>query len=122
MNERLVFVYNANSGLIAGALDSIHKTLSPGTYACNLCAITYNALTMRPQWRSWLKSIAMPADFYHLPDFRRAFPQFADEPLPLVGIFANGQLSILVNRDALSQLKSVDDLIQALQSKLLLKS
>ena len=117
MTERLVFVYNANAGLIAGVLDSIHKTLSPSTYGCNLCALTYGALTMRSEWRNWLKSISLPTDFYHLPDFHSAFPEFSDEPLPLVGTVSKGRLSVLMSSDALSQIKSVAELIEALQSQ-----
>lgn len=118
MTKRLVFVYNANAGLLAGALDSIHKTLSPGTYACNLCALTYGSLNMRPLWRRWLQSIPVEADFYHRPDFRLAFPEFANEPLPLVGIVSNGDLSVLLSNDALSQVQTLDGLIAELQSKL----
>ena len=118
MSNRLVFVYNANAGLLAGALDSIHKTLSPATYACDLCALTHGAFTMRPRWRSWLKSLSIQADFYHRPDFRVAYPAFADEPLPLVGIVLQDRLSVLLSRDELSELKSLDELVSALQSKL----
>lgn len=118
MSNRLVFVYNAKAGLLAGALDSIHKTLSPSTYACDLCALTHGALTMRPQWRSWLKSLSIHADFYHRPDFRVAYPAFAAAPLPLVGVVTRGQLSVLLCRDELSELTSLDDLVSALQSKL----
>lgn len=117
MSNRLVFVYNAKAGLLAGALDSIHKTLSPATYACDLCALTHGAFTMRPQWRSWLKSLSIQADFYHRPDFRAAYPAFADEPLPLVGIVSQDRLSVLLCRDELSELKSLDELVSALQSK-----
>ena len=41
---RLVFVYNANAGLVAGMLDSVHKVVSPATYPCSLCAVTYFAV------------------------------------------------------------------------------
>ncbi len=118
MTERLVFVYNANAGLLAGALDSIHKTVSPDTYACNLCAVTHGLLTMRPAWRKWLKSLAMPVDFYHRPDFRAAFPALVSTPLPLIGKSADEQFSILLDADALSKLGSVDALVATLQSKL----
>ena len=118
MSNRLVFVYNANAGLLAGALDSIHKTLSPNTYACDLCALTHGAFNMRPQWRSWLKSLSIQADFYHRPDFRIAYPAFVDEPLPLVGIASQDRFSVLLCRDELSELKSLDELVSALQSKL----
>lgn len=118
MNGRLVFVYNANAGLLAGVLDSVHKTVSPETYTCNLCALTHGMLTMRPDWRRWLKSLPMPADFYHRRDFRSAFPECANEPLPLVGRLSDGHLSIVLSSDALSQVKSVDQLVATLQSKL----
>ncbi|WP_232221892.1 hypothetical protein [Methanococcoides burtonii] len=37
----LIFVYNADSGLINEMKDYVHKIVSPSTYECNLCAITY---------------------------------------------------------------------------------
>jgi hypothetical protein len=118
VNGRLVFVYNANAGLIAGALDSIHKTLSPDTYACDLCAITHGFFTMRPQWRAWLKSLPHEPEFYHRPDFRAAFPELADEPLPLVGLAKEGRFSILLDAKALGRVTNVDDLVASLEAKL----
>lgn len=118
MTVRLVFVYNANAGLLAGAIDSVHKTLSPDTYACNLCAVTHGIFTMRPQWRQYLKELPIEAEFYHRPDFRLAFPQLAGEPLPLVGKVEQGQFTLLLDADALGQLGDVDQLVAALQAKL----
>ncbi len=37
----LLFVYNADSGLVAGLFDSAHKLLSPSTYQCQLCTLTH---------------------------------------------------------------------------------
>jgi hypothetical protein len=118
VTRRLVFVYNANAGLLAGALDSVHKTLSPATYACDLCAMTHGLLTMRPAWRRWLKSLTMPADFYHRPDFRLAFPELADEPLPLVGMLSDSDFTVILDSEALAKLTEVDDLVSTLQAKL----
>ncbi len=118
MTARLVFVYNANAGLLAGALDSIHKTLSPDSYACNLCALTHGLITMRPQWRQWLKQLPVEADFYHRPDFRLAFPKLAGEPLPLVGKVEQGRFTMLLDADALGKLDNVDQLVAALRAKL----
>jgi hypothetical protein len=39
--QELLFVYNADAGLVTGLLDTLHKVLSPSTYSCSLCAITY---------------------------------------------------------------------------------
>jgi len=37
----LIFVYNANGGLVNSWLDTAHKIVSPSTYSCSLCAITF---------------------------------------------------------------------------------
>ena len=52
MPQRLVFVYNADGGRLAGLKDMFHKILSPSTYPCSLCAVTYGATSMQPQWRA----------------------------------------------------------------------
>ena len=52
----LVFVYNARSGLFNALSDAAHKIFSPGTYQCNLCALTHTALGMRGEWRKFLDS------------------------------------------------------------------
>lgn len=121
MTQRLIFVYNANAGLLAGALDSVHKTLSPNTYACDLCALTHGIFTMRPQWRQWLKSLPIVPEFYHRPDFRDAYPAMAKLPLPLVAIADGADFKVLLDAEALGQIDDVGDLVQALQAKLALE-
>jgi len=54
MSKRLVIVYNANAGLMAGVMDSVHKIVSPSTYPCQLCAVTYGLTSMRKEWRAFL--------------------------------------------------------------------
>ena len=45
-NMELIFIYNAQKGRLNSLIDYIHKTVSPGTYSCNLCAITHNFKTV----------------------------------------------------------------------------
>ena len=94
---RLVIVYNANAGLLAGAMDSLHKLFAPATYPCKLCALTYGLLAMRREWRAYLDGLAMEILFHHRPDFRAAFPQAADWPLPLIAVEQDGQLAVLIS-------------------------
>ena len=47
----LVFCYNAKSGFKNGLIDLFHKTISPKTYPCNLCAITYT-YKKREKWKT----------------------------------------------------------------------
>ena len=45
-NRSLILVYNADSGFFNALADSAHKLLSPSTYDCRLCALTYGAIQM----------------------------------------------------------------------------
>ena len=92
----LIFVYNAQAGVFAGMLDSIHKAVSPSTYPCGLCAITHGSLTMDRRWRDWLRSLTIETRFHHRPDFRAAWPAARDWPLPLVALARDGALTPLI--------------------------
>ncbi|RYU83228.1 hypothetical protein [Hymenobacter persicinus] len=83
MPETLLFVYNANAGLLNGMLDLVHKTLSPRTYPCSLCALTYG-VSMRPEWKSFIESLPIEARFPHRDEFWAAFPAQRQQPLPAV--------------------------------------
>jgi len=53
--SKLIFVYNADSGLLNAMKDWAHKIVSPETYPCSLCALTYDNLGMRRPWREFIK-------------------------------------------------------------------
>lgn len=80
----LLFVYNADSGLLNSALDTLHKTLSPATYACSLCAVTYGATSMRPEWRAFLRELPTRTTFLHRNELRQRYPSLLAEPLPAI--------------------------------------
>ncbi|UOQ99346.1 hypothetical protein MUN81_07560 [Hymenobacter sp. 5317J-9] len=82
MPQRLVFVYNADAGLLAGLKDTFHKILSPSTYPCSLCAITYGATSMLPEWREFIAGLPVPVDFLHRDEFIGGYPAWARHPLP----------------------------------------
>lgn len=82
MSQRLLFVYNADGGLLPGLKDMFHKLLSPATYPCSLCAITYGAASMRPEWQQFIKSLPVPVEFLHRDEFGRAYPGEPQYALP----------------------------------------
>jgi hypothetical protein len=114
---KLIFVYNANAGIIAAIIDSIHKTVSPATYPCSLCAITYGAVRMDPKWKAWLKAQAFESIFYHRPDFRAAYPNVIVD-LPGVLVDDGGALTPLIKADEFADVPTVDGLIALLESRL----
>ena len=111
--DRLIFIYNADGGIAQGIMDSVHKTLSPSTYACSLCAITYGAFTMDRRWRTWLKALPVPSVFYHKDD-----SPYPDIALPVVLVERGGQVDILASAERLDKLTSVDALIAEIEARL----
>jgi hypothetical protein len=102
MPQRLVFVYNADGGHLAGLKDMFHKILSPATYPCSLCAITYGATSMRPEWREFIKNLPVPVDFLHRDEFVRDYPLWGKYPLPAVfALEENGELTPFIEAPAM---------------------
>jgi hypothetical protein len=116
--DALLFVYNANAGLAAGIMDSIHKTLSPSTYECQLCAVTYGAFSMKGEWRDWLKRQPWAAEFYHRPDFREAHPAHAALPLPAILRRDGDMVTPLIGAEEMARLESIGALIAAIETRL----
>ena len=93
MPNRLLFVYKADGGRLAGLKDMFHKILSPATYPCSLCGITYGATSMRPEWQQFIKTLPVPVAFLHRDEFVRDFPAYRNEQLPAAfAVSENGGL------------------------------
>ncbi|TKD50102.1 hypothetical protein [Sphingomonas baiyangensis] len=113
---RLMFVYNADDGLAAALLDAAHKLVSPATYPCSLCAVTYGAVAMRRDWRAFLRRLAAPPRFYHRQKFERDHPDVA-EPLPLVLIEREAHVSTLIDARTLASIRDVPALVAMIESR-----
>lgn len=118
MSRRLIIVYNAEAGLLAGVADSLHKIVSPSTYPCQLCAITYGLAAMRRDWRLFLDGLGLALVFHHRADFRAAFPAAADWPLPLVALASGGQLAPLVTAADFAAIADLPRLIAVMRERL----
>ncbi|MBU0498608.1 MAG: hypothetical protein KJ558_05035 [Gammaproteobacteria bacterium] len=59
----LLFVYNADSGLFNTLADIGHKIFSPGTYQCDLCALTHGYFQERIEWRAFVESLGVECRF-----------------------------------------------------------
>ena len=63
--KKLTLIYNSNSGILQGAIDSIHKTFSPKTYNCNLCALTHGFFKEKKEWSNFLKKHDLEIEILH---------------------------------------------------------
>ncbi|MFT7617159.1 MAG: hypothetical protein ACI97A_000793 [Planctomycetota bacterium] len=109
----LIFVYNAKSGKLSAALDIAHKILSPSTYACALCSLTHDALSEKSIWSEFRKTTGHQFTFLHKDEFESQYAQRFDYPVILD---AEADLAVVLTRETLERLDSVDDLIQAVES------
>lgn len=99
-SRELVFVYNADAGLGHALLDAAHKLLSPGTYSCDLCALTYGAVRMRAPWAAFVQRLPAPVRFMYRDQVRRTWPHVAFE-LPALLELRDGAPRLLVSAEAI---------------------
>ncbi|MDH5516804.1 MAG: hypothetical protein OEY36_03165 [Gammaproteobacteria bacterium] len=116
MPEKLIFVYNADSGLFNTVTDIAHKIFSPSTYGCQLCAITHSAFSVRDEWKAFIESLDSELEFLHRDEWLRLYPQITDE-LPAV-FRVNETLKVLISAQEISRCDSVDDLKKLIKNKL----
>ncbi|MEE4288412.1 MAG: hypothetical protein V2J14_03500, partial [Erythrobacter sp.] len=62
---RLIFVYNANSGLAEAIRHTFHKQLFPASYPCSLCALTHGLVSMRGEWKRYWQALDAEVVFHH---------------------------------------------------------
>jgi hypothetical protein len=101
-NTSLLFVYNADSGLWNGALDVMHKVFSPNTYACNLCGITYGALSVKKEWAEFIKMLPLITEFLHRDEWLKEFKR--EDDLPAVFIQNGDEVRSFISAEEMNKL------------------
>ncbi len=111
-DSRLILVYNADSGWLHAIKDALHKIVSPTTYPCSLCALTYGPVSMRRAWRRFLAGLPLEITFHHRDDFAAAFPGLA-VPLPAILLAQPGNAvpAVLIGAAELDALPDLSALI-----------
>ncbi|WP_298479258.1 GTPase [uncultured Maribacter sp.] len=119
--EKLIFVYNANSGWHNSVLDSLHKVVSPNTYACSLCDVTYGAFSENEIWKKFRERSTVKMEFLHKDEFVKKYkvPKVNVYDYPVILKSVNGELESFVNANEINDLKKAQDLINVLQAKFL---
>lgn len=115
-DPQLIFVYNANADLFSTITDFAHKILSPSTYACSLCALTYGNFSIKKEWESFIESLPIKTSFLHKDQFESAYS--FDTDFPVVFIQENQTLKVLITKQELDSCESLDALKTLVQTKL----
>lgn len=106
---RLLFVYNADSGIVNALRDLVHKNVSPSTYQCNLCALTFSNVGMRGDWAEFVDGIGYPVEFLHRDELRERYGM-DDVLLPVVLRKDADDVSVLIPAEEIDKLWTLDEL------------
>jgi hypothetical protein len=115
---KLIFVYNADSGFISSLKDTAHKLVSPDTYPCNLCRITYPGMTMRDDWREFIKSLPHEVIFLHRDEFHKRYQSQKQVPLPAIFAEDSEGVRVLISKNEINQMKNIDELMRVVKKYL----
>lgn len=109
-SSKLVFVYNADSGLFNTLTDIGHKIFSPQTYNCPLCDLTHGYFTMRKEWGSFLGELDYQLEFLHRDEFTRKHSELSHTLLPVIFIKTEHIMTTLLDNIALQKCKDIEQL------------
>jgi hypothetical protein len=112
--KELILVYNADSGVFNALADAVHKVWSPGTYNCQLCALTYGAVAMRDEWAQFLHGLGIPVRFLHRDEIQRKFPNLKIE-LPAILLNEGMRVEVLLSAARINQCSTLNELKETLR-------
>jgi len=118
MSNKLLFVYNADSSLFNQIGDLIHKSISPKTYQCNLCGLTYSGVRMKSDWKGFINSLPIKSIFLHRNEFLAQYPFLKNDKLPAVFIDRDGELEKLISAEGVNNLNSLENLEKLVLNKI----
>ena len=113
--NKLLFVYNADSGMLNFVMDAAHKLFSPSTYPCNLCALTYTP-TGLPRWRRFVKTLAWPVEFIHRDELAEQYGK-VDAALPAAFMWDGRKLQPWIDAEEMNSFQSLDELMAAVEQR-----
>lgn len=115
-NFELIFIYNAKSGVVNELIDFAHKIVSPETYDCNLCAISYGAFSMKKKWSTYIETLPFKSTFTYKDKFSKN--GYSNIKFPSVFIRSNEKLDEIISATEINEIKNLDQLIGLLNQKL----
>lgn len=115
--EKLIFVYNADSGLFNLLSDAAHRVVRPSTYPCKLCAVTFSFTGMRSEWKDFIQSLGYPTEFLHRDELAKKHA-ITDVTLPAIFAETEKGLQVWITADEINACKSLKDLMSMVSSRL----
>jgi len=116
-DRKLIFIYNAMSGILNAVKDYFHKKRSPETYECNLCMQTFSGISMNKTWKSYIKNLDIPTEFLHKDEFEKKY-DVRDAKYPSAYLRNGSSMKIFISKDEMNKIKSLDEMKDIVSKKL----
>lgn len=118
-SHKLIFIYNADSGLGNMLLDGAHKILSPSTYECSLCSLTFGAFSEKSEWKKFREGNHVKMEFLHKDEFRKQYAsKFGHKfTFPIVLAQTNEEFEVFISTEELNNFEKEKDLIRLIQTR-----
>jgi hypothetical protein len=113
MGRKIIFVYNADSGIVNALKDAVEKNVSPETYSCNLCAVTFGTLRMKPEWKRFVRDLPVEVEFLHRDEYTEEYgnPETGFPAAFLVPDGGNGENPrLLISPEEMNRCENLDEM------------
>ena len=116
--EKLIFVYNANSGVVNSWIDIAHKIMSPTTYECDLCSLTHGSFSEKRIWKKFRDRAEVAMEFYHKDEFLKKYKSkwLPKYDFPIILFVDNAGMHPFMNAQDFKEVSSVEVLIEKINS------
>ena len=119
-DEKLIFIFNADSGAINSMKDFFHKMIKPSSYQCNLCAVTFGSFGMKKEWASYIKDLEedIGTEFLHKDEFEKYYGQVKDAKYPSAYYKKGDELNLFVSQEEMNAVENIDELKKMVNDRL----
>tara|TARA_R110001592_G_scaffold85976_1_gene253781 strand:- start:1534 stop:1959 length:426 start_codon:yes stop_codon:yes gene_type:complete len=120
MSTKILFIYNANSDTGSKLLDFAHKIISPATYNCALCSLTFGSFTENKQWKAFRERLlanGYELEFLHKDEFQKSYKSKFGHAFtyPIILVETPHDLEVLVTTEKLNGFETVEELVAAVK-------
>lgn len=118
--EKLIFVYNADTGKLNALMDSLHKVVNPSTYSCKLCELTFGAFKEKKAWKDFRENLDIETEFLHKDEFQKLYAsKFGHKfEFPIVLTQTRNGLEVLVAKAEFTDVASTEKLVSLIKKRL----
>lgn len=112
--KKIVFVYNADSGVFNLLSDIGHKLFTDTPGVCSLCDLTHDPLSMKNEWKQFIESLPHETAFEYKDKFHKDHPELSSVTLPAVFLLENNALKQIVTSEEIgtaSDLKALETIL-----------